>query len=113
MHSKPDWVPLSDADLHGIGRKLRRVAMVVGLAFIVALPVTAHFVGDGSRSETPDAESVLLNAFPRGAVDTVSCREVEGLIAYCSYSIGSMLHGGGRSRFPPGSPNRQVLGPGG
>ena len=89
MHSEADWVPLSDADLHGIGRKLRRVAMVVGLAFIVALPVTAHFVGDGRGSETPDAESVLLNVFPRGAVDTVSCRDRDGLIAYCSYSIGS------------------------
>jgi hypothetical protein len=89
MHSEADWVPLSDADLHGIGRNLRRVAMVTGLAFVVALPVTAHLVGDGWRSETPDAESVLLNAFPRGAVDTVSCRDREGLIAHCSYSIGS------------------------
>jgi hypothetical protein len=89
VQSEADWLPLSDADLHGIARKLRRVALVVGLAFIVALPVTSLLVGDGWRNETPDAESVLLNAFPRGAVDAVSCRDGEGRIAHCSYSIGS------------------------
>jgi hypothetical protein len=63
--------------------------MVVGLALIVALPVTAHFVGGDWRSERPDAESVLLQAFPRGAVERVSCHGDGDVIARCSYSVDS------------------------
>jgi hypothetical protein len=89
VQSEADWAPLSDADLRGIATRLKRVAFVVGLALIVALPVTAHFVGDDRIGEQPDAESVLLRAYPRGAVERLSCQDDGGVIARCSYSIGS------------------------
>lgn len=88
MQSEADWAPLSDADLRGIATRLRRVAMAVGLALVVALPVTAHFFADNSMDERPNAESVVLHLYPRGAVDRLSCQD-GNVIARCSYSISS------------------------